>query len=117
MSAVIEATPRAKDLKLVTILYALSGETRLRIVVELAASGEMTCGSCSPDIPRSSLSHHFYVLRNSGPIVTRRKGRTLWNSLRRDDIEACFPGLSNPDLRKLLCASELPRRRRIAIAV
>jgi DNA-binding transcriptional ArsR family regulator len=73
---VIEAAPRVKDLKLVTILHALSDETRLRIVVELSTSGELICGPCSPDIPRSSLSHHFLVLRSSGLIAARRKGRT-----------------------------------------
>lgn len=94
MSSSAQYTPRTEDLKLVAILYALSDETRLQIIDFLATGDELPCKSCAPaDLPKSSVSHHFQVLRSSGVIATRREGATLLNSLRKADIDQRFPGL------------------------
>ena len=45
------------------------------------------------DMPKSSLSHHFRILRKSGVIVSETQGTTLMNRLRRKDLDARFPGL------------------------
>jgi DNA-binding transcriptional ArsR family regulator len=50
-------------------------------------------------MPKSSLSHHFRVLRESGLVATRRVGTELLNTLRRQDLESRFPGLLGAVLR------------------
>ena len=91
--APLEHPPR-DALNLAEILHALSDPMRLRIVVDLAAGGgERTCNSFNLPIVKSTCTHHFRVLRESGLIRQRVAGTKRVNSLRRDDIEARFPGL------------------------
>ena len=90
--------PKREDIALTDVLYALSDEIRLQIVRSLAREDEIACGYFPIQAPKSSLSHHFGVLRNSGIIATRREGTTLLNRLRRSDIDARFPGLLDPIL-------------------
>ena len=45
------------------------------------------------EMPKSSLSHHFRILRKSGVIVSDTQGTILMNRLRRKDLEARFPGV------------------------
>ena len=85
--------PSQKDILLTAVLYALSDEVRLEIVRQLAERGELPCGVFELDCPKSSLSHHFRVLRESGLVSTKRSGAVLLNTLRRKEIEARFPGL------------------------
>ena len=85
--------PGRKELLLTAVLYALSDEVRLEIVRQLAERGEQACGVFEVDRPKSSLSHHFRVLRESGVVSTRKDGKTLLNTLRREDLDARFPGL------------------------
>jgi DNA-binding transcriptional ArsR family regulator len=83
------------DLSLTAVLYALSDEVRLAIVRQLHEQGPRACGEFEIDRPKSSLSHHFRVLRESGVVATTRHGAALMNTLRRDDLDAKFPGLMN----------------------
>jgi DNA-binding transcriptional ArsR family regulator len=91
--------PAKKELQLTAVLYALSDEVRLGIVRQLAKKGEQPCGVFEVDRPKSSLSHHFRVLRESGVVATRKDGKLLMNTLRREDLEARFPGLLKAILR------------------
>lgn len=75
------------------VLYALSDPLRLRIVRQLASEGETACGTFGIRMPKSSLSHHFKVLRDAGVIATRREGVRQLNALRRAELDAAFPGL------------------------
>ncbi len=82
------------------MLHALSDPVRLRIVAELARSeGESTCGSFALPVTKSTCTHHFKVLRESGLIQQRSQGTTRLNRLRREDIEMRFPGLLETVLR------------------
>jgi DNA-binding transcriptional ArsR family regulator len=78
-----------------TVLHALSDPQRLAIVASLA--GDPTtprrCGSFGLCITKSTLTHHFRVLREAGVISQREEGTSRLNSLRREDLEARFPGL------------------------
>ena len=78
---------------LTDVLYALSDPLRLRIVRQLAEEGEMSCGTFDVRMPKSSLSHHFKVLRDAGVIATRGEGVRRMNSLRREALDTAFPGL------------------------
>ena len=42
---------------------------------------------------KSTLTHHFRVLRESGVVRTRPDGRKRLLSLREDDLNDRFPGL------------------------
>ena len=44
-------------------------------------------------MPKSTCSLHFRILRKAGVVFSKRQGVELINSLRRDDLEARFPGL------------------------
>ncbi len=93
MPVFLPKEPAKKELQLTAVLYALSDEVRLGIVRQLAKKGEQPCGVFEVDKPKSSLSHHFRVLRESGVVATRKDGKLLLNTLRREDLEARFPGL------------------------
>jgi DNA-binding transcriptional ArsR family regulator len=86
--------PDRDQLELAAVLHALSDPQRLTIVRELAAAdGPRPCGSFALDIAKSTRTHHFRVLREAGLIEQRREGTSKLSTLRRDDIEARFPGL------------------------
>jgi DNA-binding transcriptional ArsR family regulator len=85
--------PAVEDLDLTTLLQALGDPVRLTIVRALAASGEQVCGSMELGISKSTRSHHFKTLREAGVTDTRVEGTHRHISLRRDDLEARFPGL------------------------
>ena len=81
------------------VLYALSDPVRIDIVLQLAAEGEQACNQCSVEMPKSSLSHHFRVLREAGIIATRIEGTRHINWVRSADLNTRFPGLMNAILK------------------
>ena len=87
--------PPTEAIELLAVLRALADPMRLEIVRAIAATpgGERACGSFDLDCTKQNLSHHFRVLRESGVVRTREEGRNRLTSLRRDDLEARFPGL------------------------
>jgi DNA-binding transcriptional ArsR family regulator len=88
------AHPRRAEIELAAVLHALSDPVRLKIVAALArGDGEHTCGSFDVPVTKSTCTHHFKVLREAGVIYQRQEGTTRLNTLRRDDLEARFPGL------------------------
>ena len=89
--------PRREELSLTAVLSALSDPERLAIVVQLA-QGAMDMAGCfatSPEMPKSPRSHLMKVLREAGIVqndpAPQGPGRRV--SLRREDLEARFPGL------------------------
>ncbi|MDR6291080.1 MULTISPECIES: ArsR/SmtB family transcription factor [Inquilinus] len=84
--------PDRDQMDLVTILAALSDPTRLAIVLQLSEMGEEACSSID-HAPKTSLSYHYAKLREAGVTRTRIEGTQRFISLRRDDLEARFPGL------------------------
>jgi DNA-binding transcriptional ArsR family regulator len=88
------AHPRREEIELGGVLHALSDPVRLKIVAGLAGGGgEHTCGSFDVPVTKSTCTHHFKVLREAGVIQQRQEGTARLNTLRRDDLEARFPGL------------------------
>ena len=105
----LQNEPKKADLQLTAVLYALSDGTRLQIVQSLAKTYEIACSYFDIHMPKSSLSHHFRVLRASGVITTRKEGTALLNRLRREDLEECFPGV----LESILASSKRSSRRQV----
>ncbi len=93
--------PDREQIELASVFHALSDPVRLRIFAALALGGEVTCGSIKLPVSKSTCTHHFRVLREAGVIRQRIEGTTRLNSLRRDDLDARFPGLVDTVLRSV----------------
>jgi DNA-binding transcriptional ArsR family regulator len=94
--------PRRAEIQLSAVLHAFSDPVRLKIVSALAAGegdGAYTCGSFDVPVTKSTCTHHFKVLREAGVIRQQQEGTARLNTLRRDDLEARFPGLLDTVLR------------------
>ncbi|WLW51503.1 ArsR/SmtB family transcription factor [Streptomyces sp. YU58] len=88
--------PAVGDLRLETVLGALSDPLRLRIVRKLLLESEHfdhSCGWFGLDRPKSSLTHHFKALREAGVTRQRQYGLERRSHVRVDDLNARFPGL------------------------
>jgi DNA-binding transcriptional ArsR family regulator len=85
--------PAADALELPAVLHALSDPVRLRIVRDLSDRGACNCGTFAVPVAKSTLSHHLRVLREAGLTFTEPAGTQRVVSLRRDDLDARFPGL------------------------
>lgn len=86
--------PPREDLELTAVLHALSDPQRLLVVRALAESPvPRRCGSFGLSITKSTATHHFRVLREAGVIEQFEEGTARLNVLRREDLDARFPGL------------------------
>jgi DNA-binding transcriptional ArsR family regulator len=98
--------PDCKDLTLAGVLYALGDPVRLEIIRRLATEGELCCNALDCAIAKSTMSHHFKILRESGVVYSRKEGTQHINTLRRDDLETRFPGLLSAVLQSALPLEE-----------
>ncbi|MFG3346280.1 ArsR/SmtB family transcription factor [Streptomyces sp. NPDC048018] len=87
--------PAREDIRLGPVLHALSDPIRLRIVCAMAhGRGEaFSCSYFALPVTKSTSTHHFRVLRESGVVRQTYQGTAKLNSLRRADLDALFPGL------------------------
>ena len=87
--------PATADITLPNILYTLGDAARLRIVRNLyAAKKPLNCTQSIAGIeslPVATRSHCFRLLRESGLIISEKKGRDCYNSLRLKELEKKFP--------------------------
>jgi len=91
--------PERQNICLPGVLYALGDPVRLEIVRLLAVKGELSCAGFDFAIAKSTMSNHFKILRESGVVITRKEGTQHINQLRREDLEALFPGLLDAVLK------------------
>lgn len=87
------AHPARMDIELTSVFHALSDPVRLGIVVGLLDGNEESTGGLAVPMNKSSLSHHLKILREAGVTFTRIQGTHRLLSLRREDLDARFPGL------------------------
>ena len=85
--------PAVDSLELTGVLHALSDPVRLEIVRALASGCELRCGAFELPVTKSTRTHHFRVLRESGVIEQLAAGTAVVNRLRREDLDGRFPGL------------------------
>lgn len=89
--------PAKEDITLAGVLGALGDPMRLKILQKLLArrDGCLSCSDAAPcaDMAKSTLSHHFRVLRDAGLIRTTKQGVENLNSVRSDELNERFPGL------------------------
>jgi DNA-binding transcriptional ArsR family regulator len=85
--------PTSDEVQLTSVMAALSDPVRVTIVRELAAQGEMACGTIELGVSNATRSHHLRVLREAGLTQTRPEGTHRYVSLRRECMDERFPGL------------------------
>ena len=95
--------PAREAIEIVTVLQALADPVRLDLM--RALFHETVPRTCSLDgydleISAPTLSHHWRVLREAGLTTTYQEGRRRWVELRKEDVQARFPGLLDSVLSK-----------------
>ncbi|WP_424637927.1 ArsR/SmtB family transcription factor [Embleya sp. AB8] len=88
--------PDRDQIRIEGVLTALGNPLRLGAVRVLDAGGEHNCGSVLAVLgvtSKSTMTHHWRVLRDSGVIRQEPSGRENLLSLRRADLDARYPGL------------------------
>lgn len=63
------------DQKLVRVLKALADKSRFRMVQEIAAAGELSCGQVGErfDLTQPTVSHHLKILADAEVLLVRRE--------------------------------------------
>jgi DNA-binding transcriptional ArsR family regulator len=96
MAAVEKAHhPDPAEMTLIGLMSALSDPIRVGLVRVLSDGHERGWGELRAPVAKSTLSHHLRILRDAGVTRTRQEGTRCFVELRRDDLEARFPGLLN----------------------
>jgi DNA-binding transcriptional ArsR family regulator len=101
--------PPVEEINLPRVLAALADPARLATVRTLALVGESPCGQIQHDaglaVSKSTMSHHLRILREAGIVYSRVQGARRMLTLRRDDLDARFPGLLDAVLQPELAPS------------
>jgi DNA-binding transcriptional ArsR family regulator len=107
-----------KDITVEGILYALSDPVRVQIYIQIAgAKCPQTCSAFlkvkGRDLPKSTLSQHFKVLREAGLIRSERKGVELHNVTRCDELRERFGPLMHSilDAYRIQAGNKKPRKK------
>jgi DNA-binding transcriptional ArsR family regulator len=88
--------PAIDEITLPGVLAALADPMRVDMVRKLyTAKNGLCCHEAAPccDLPKSTLSHHFRVLREAGIIRTEKHGLQHISKLRRVELDKKFRGL------------------------
>jgi DNA-binding transcriptional ArsR family regulator len=82
------------------LLQAFADPVRFSLIRDLAESTQpRPCGTLVQSVTKSTLSHHFRVLREAGIIEMRIEGTRKLTSLRRAELDEAYPGLLDSLLR------------------
>ncbi|WP_181795227.1 helix-turn-helix transcriptional regulator [Streptomyces sp. WELS2] len=111
--------PDRDQIRIESVLSALGSPVRLAVVRVLDAGGEHNCGSVLGLLgitAKSTMTHHWRVLRESGVIWQHPSGRENLLSLRRDDLDARYPGLLDAILAGADGDEALEKARRLVSA-
>lgn len=96
----IYSHPASEDFVLERIFHAMSDPVRLEIVRQLAQVKSASCGDLDRGRPKSSMSHHYRILREAGLMKTLVEGTVHSNTLRKSELDLRFPGLMNAILKQ-----------------
>lgn len=103
------------DGKLVRLLKALADGSRFRMVQEIAAAGELTCGEVGElfDLAQPTVSHHLKILADSGVLFVRRDGQHALisvNGALLDEALMLVPRRLRTKPRPVVAAASVSRR-------
>jgi DNA-binding transcriptional ArsR family regulator len=99
MSSVEQQTelpqPAREEIRIEQVLAALGDPVRLLFVRQLAQAPAVgvACGAIPLPVTKSTRTHHLRILREAGVISMRAEGTRRIAVLRRDDLDALYPGL------------------------
>jgi DNA-binding transcriptional ArsR family regulator len=86
--------PAREEIRIENVLQALGDPVRLQFVRALADAPQgVACGSVPLPITKSTRTHHLRILREAGVVSMRAEGTRRVSTLRRDDLDALYPGL------------------------
>ena len=107
--------PSIKDITVEAILHALSDPVRAAIFAQIATSNcSQNCSNflkvSEREVPKSTLSQHFKILRDAGLIHSTRQGVEMQTVARCDEINGRFPGLV-PAILQAHASQNKSRRR------
>lgn len=93
--------PPRESLTLASVLHALGDPVRLELLRRAWASPDSTCAVVADgmDVPVSTLSNHWRILREAGVVSMTVDGRHRRIRPRADDLRDRFPDLLDPILR------------------
>ena len=104
------------DKKLIRVLKALSDPNRFRMVQEVAAAGELSCGQIVErfHLSQPTVSHHMKILTEADVLAVRREGQHGFISVNHAllaELSALLPRrLSARSLRKTASQRKSPSR-------
>jgi DNA-binding transcriptional ArsR family regulator len=93
--------PARESLTLAPVLHALGDPVRLELMRRAWDKPESTCSALADglDVPVSTLSNHWRIMREAGLISMTVDGRHRRIRLRAEDLRDRFPDLLDPILR------------------
>ena len=102
--------PAIEEVPVEAILHALSDPVRVAIYADIIKGCKENCSSFltvgDREIPKSTLSQHFKILREAGLIRSERKGVEIFNTSRCEEVDRYYPGL----IRAIVGAHEIQVR-------
>jgi len=88
--------PTMAELELGKIFAALADPSRRKVIADLLKEADgtvRTCWSFSLPVAKSTLTHHFKVLKDSGLVISLDRGNRREVVLRKQELDQRFPGL------------------------
>lgn len=88
--------PEISEMELGKVMSALADPLRRKVITELVGDddgAERTCMSFELGVTKSTLTHHFRVLREAGLVFQVDRGNSRKVTLRRPELNDRFPGL------------------------
>jgi DNA-binding transcriptional ArsR family regulator len=92
----VRSQPPIEQLEIGVVFGALSDPLRRRIIAQLLADPDdmpRRCSTFDYGVSKSTMTHHFKVLREAGLISAVDYGNRCEITLRRSDVDFRFPGL------------------------
>lgn len=93
--------PQAEDIDLAAVMAALGDATRLAILGELARCEDapLMCAHFTHLTSKSNLTYHLGKMREAGIVRVEPRGTAKLVTIRRDDLNARFPGFLDSVLK------------------
>jgi DNA-binding transcriptional ArsR family regulator len=89
--------PAIDEVPVEAILHALSDPVRVAIYADIVKGCNENCSTFltvgDREIPKSTLSQHFKILREAGLIRSERKGVEMFTTSRCEEVDRHYPGL------------------------
>ncbi|WNV88978.1 helix-turn-helix domain-containing protein [Umezawaea sp. Da 62-37] len=86
--------PARDEIRIEAVLQALADPVRLQLVRELDRIGVgVACGSIALPVGKSTRTHHMRILREAGVTRVEPHGTARITTLRREDLDALYPGM------------------------